>query len=103
MVPIGGHNPYEPASCDCAIIHGQCTVSFREVYAELHSGGGSILLGTPGELAGAVESAMDPDAHARMISAAQQISVGSNEPINRATELILSLLPSQSPVAAPNG
>ena len=103
MVPIGGHNPYEPASCDCAIIHGQYTVNFREVYAELHSGGGSILVGTPGELAGAVETAMDPDAHAQMVSAAQQIFVGSNEPINRATELILSLLPSQSPVTAPSG
>ncbi|MCY4543165.1 MAG: 3-deoxy-D-manno-octulosonic acid transferase [Rhodobacteraceae bacterium] len=95
MVPIGGHNPYEPASCDCAIIHGKHTKNFQEVYAELHSGGGSVLAGTPSELACAVEAALDPAVHAQMVEAARQIFVGSNEPMTRATELILSLLPNQ--------
>ncbi len=96
MVPTGGHNPYEPAICDCAILHGQYTHNFPDAYQDLHSSGGSILVESPEELADAVEAAMEPEKHKQLVASAQQLFSGSSEPIERAADLILSLLPVQS-------
>lgn len=36
FTPVGGHNPYEPAHCSAAILHGPLYSNFIGVYAELH-------------------------------------------------------------------
>lgn len=37
FVPIGGHNPIEPAKCDCVIITGPNYANFKEIYDEFFS------------------------------------------------------------------
>lgn len=39
IAAVGGHNPYEPARLDCAILHGPNTWSFEEDYAAFDAAG----------------------------------------------------------------
>ena len=35
FVPVGGHNPYEPAHMGCAILHGPLYTNFAQAYADM--------------------------------------------------------------------
>jgi 3-deoxy-D-manno-octulosonic-acid transferase len=35
FVPVGGHNPYEPAHANCAILHGPLVANFAQPYADM--------------------------------------------------------------------
>ncbi|WP_370227991.1 3-deoxy-D-manno-octulosonic acid transferase [Cognatishimia sp.] len=35
FVPVGGHNPYEPAHMGCAILHGPLYANFAQAYADM--------------------------------------------------------------------
>ncbi|CUJ99909.1 3-deoxy-D-manno-octulosonic acid transferase [Shimia thalassica] len=35
FAPVGGHNPYEPAHFDCAILHGPLYANFAQAYGEM--------------------------------------------------------------------
>ncbi|GAA6207260.1 lipid IV(A) 3-deoxy-D-manno-octulosonic acid transferase [Cognatishimia sp. WU-CL00825] len=35
FVPVGGHNPFEPAHFNCAILHGPLYANFAQAYADL--------------------------------------------------------------------
>ncbi|WP_175483180.1 3-deoxy-D-manno-octulosonic acid transferase [Salinihabitans flavidus] len=35
FVPVGGHNPYEPAHFSCAILHGPLVANFARAYADM--------------------------------------------------------------------
>ncbi len=50
MVPVGGHNPIEPAFLDCAILCGPHMHNFKTVVKDLTSGGGMMSVTTVAEL-----------------------------------------------------
>jgi 3-deoxy-D-manno-octulosonic-acid transferase len=50
---VGGHNPWEAAQLDAAILHGPNVSNFADDYAALHRGGAARQL-DPGALAGAL-------------------------------------------------
>lgn len=54
MVKIGGHNPYEALLLNCAVLHGQYTFNFKEVYEDLHTYGMTHKVNTIEEIAKAV-------------------------------------------------
>lgn len=35
FVPVGGHNPYEPAHMSCAVLHGPLYANFAQAYADM--------------------------------------------------------------------
>jgi 3-deoxy-D-manno-octulosonic-acid transferase len=41
LVPVGGHNPHEPAAIGAAILHGPHVANFAPDYAALTAGGGA--------------------------------------------------------------
>lgn len=53
LVPVGGHNPIEPAKLGCALLHGPHVGNFSEIFAAFDAGGGSCVVNDAQELAGA--------------------------------------------------
>ncbi|MCZ0811943.1 MAG: 3-deoxy-D-manno-octulosonic acid transferase [Pseudomonadota bacterium] len=63
FVPVGGHNPYEPAHAGSALIHGPFHANFADTYDELHAAGASTEVTDESTLAKAVaELLADPGA-----------------------------------------
>ncbi len=86
LVPVGGHNPFEPAALGSAIICGRHTENFAETYARLRAGGATLEVSGPKDLAEALTSAMRPDIAARLASAAWNVSSEGAEVIDRVLE-----------------
>jgi len=42
FVPVGGHNPYEPAYARSAVLHGPLYANFAPTYAGMHAQGGAV-------------------------------------------------------------
>src|SRR6056297_185549 len=55
FVPVGGHNPYEPAQAGSALVHGPLHANFADTYAELRAAGASTEVDGPEALAAAVD------------------------------------------------
>jgi 3-deoxy-D-manno-octulosonic-acid transferase len=71
-VPVGGHNPFEPAAAGAAVLHGPLCANFEGVFAALDDAGGGGTVADGPDLARAVEKLMaDGDGAARMRGAAQ--------------------------------
>ncbi len=51
---VGGHNPWEPARLDCAILHGPNVANFAPDYAALHAAGAARQVDSPETLAAAL-------------------------------------------------
>ncbi len=54
LLEIGGHNPFEPAQADAAVITGPGYYNFAETFAPLIASGGAVEVHSPSDLAGAV-------------------------------------------------
>ncbi|MBW6507585.1 MAG: 3-deoxy-D-manno-octulosonic acid transferase [Rhodobacteraceae bacterium] len=54
LVPIGGHNPYEPVAQGAAVLHGPHIGNFGEIFARLDAGGGAQAVAGAQTLADAV-------------------------------------------------
>ncbi len=65
LVPVGGHNPLEPALCNLPIASGPEQFNFTEVMQELEGRGGLVTVADSGELADVVGAWLaDPQARA---------------------------------------
>jgi 3-deoxy-D-manno-octulosonic-acid transferase len=51
FTPVGGHNPYEPAHFDCAILHGPLYANFQTAYADMHAQDACLEVASPEDLA----------------------------------------------------
>ncbi len=74
LVPVGGHNPFEPAALGSAIIHGLHVQNFAETYDRLRAGKATIEVANADELGRAIADAMRPDIAAQLASAAWNVS-----------------------------
>jgi len=59
FVPVGGHNPYEPAHAGSALVHGPLYANFADTYSELDSAHASTQVQDAAELADAVTHWLD--------------------------------------------
>lgn len=63
FVPVGGHNPYEPAHAGSALLHGPLHANFADTYGELRAAGASTEVEDASDLAEAVAGLLaDPAA-----------------------------------------
>ena len=62
FVPVGGHNPYEPAHAGCAVIHGPLLANFERVYRDFAEAGGSMQVSDAAALAASVRALLDDPA-----------------------------------------
>jgi 3-deoxy-D-manno-octulosonic-acid transferase len=54
LVPVGGHNPYEPLAAGCAVLSGPQVHNFSESYEELFASGQARMVRNANDLAAAV-------------------------------------------------
>ena len=88
LVPIGGHNPFEPAALGSAIVHGPHISNFAEAYRQLHSAGAAVEVQGAVDLAAAISDLLRPDRAAVMATAAWDLSSAGAGTLDR----VLSLL-----------
>lgn len=89
--PTGGHNPWEPARLDCAILHGPNVANFAGDYAALHAADAAREAASATEIAAALT---DPDTAAMRPRAAALAARNEALPVDMARRL-LALLPGE--------
>jgi len=93
LVPVGGHNPIEPAKLGCALLHGPHVRNFADVFAAFDADGGSREVSDVQALAGAAHRWLSDPASARQAArAAAQTSVQLGGALNRTMQAIEPLL-----------
>ena len=93
LVRSGGHNPYEPALLESAIVHGPHLFNFAQDFGRLESAGATMRVTSARELADAVDRTRDPDLTKRMTRAALGVCADGDAIVNRAVDAILARLP----------
>ncbi len=90
--PIGGHNPFEPASLGSAILHGPYVTNFVDIYQRLTEARAARLVSAPDSLAEAVNELLSPDRAAAMAHAAWEVVSSGADVTDRTVEVVLDYL-----------
>ncbi|WP_281494133.1 3-deoxy-D-manno-octulosonic acid transferase [Jannaschia sp. S6380] len=91
LVPIGGHNPFEPAALGSAILHGPHVGNFGDIYGRLTQAKAARAV-TPETLGAAVAQTLEPDEAARMAHAAWQVCSEGADVTEKAMDLLFAML-----------
>ncbi len=93
FAPVGGHNPYEPARLDCAILTGPAVHNFRDVFAALFAAGGAASVADAAALAAAASRLLDdPHAAAAMAAHARSVAEASAGALERTLAALAPVL-----------
>lgn len=91
LVPVGGHNAYEPALHGSAILHGPMVGNFADLYARLDAAGGACQV-TDRTLGQTVLDLQDPHRRAAVTAAATRTLAAEGDATARVAGLIVSAL-----------
>lgn len=93
FMPVGGHNPIEPALLHSAVIHGPHMFNFAEVAAEMQAAGGLLDLAGPQQIADAVADLLsDPLRRQAQAEAARTVALRNATAIDRVMTALAPLL-----------
>ena len=92
LMPIGGHNPFEPAALGSAILHGPYITNFVDIYQRLTDVRAARLVSRGETLAQAVDDLMNPDKAAAMANAAWEVSSVGAVVTDQALDLLLETI-----------
>jgi 3-deoxy-D-manno-octulosonic-acid transferase len=93
LVPLGGHNPIEPAKLGCALLHGPHVHNATDIFAAFDRDGGSRPVENAQALASAVHGWLSNPAAARQAArAAAQTATQLGGALNRTMQAIEPLL-----------
>lgn len=94
LTDTGGHNPFEAARLDCALIAGPSDFNFAESYAAFEEAGAMIRIGDAAALAGAVGALLAGETQRRrMAAAAKCIASADSGATTRTLDALIALLP----------
>ena len=88
LVPIGGHNPFEPAALGSAILHGPYVENFKEIYNRLNVVGAAVKIEEASELGVKLIETLSPENAAKLAQSAWEVSSNGAEITDRAIKLI---------------
>ena len=88
FVPIGGHNPFEPAALGSAILHGPYVENFKEIYNRLNVAGAAVKIEEASELGVKLIETLSPENAAKSAQSAWEVSSNGAEITDRAIKLI---------------
>ena len=91
LVPVGGHNPFEPAALGSAILHGPHVANFAEIYARLQAAGAAREV-SASRLGPMLAAVLEPDEAARLAHAAWTVCSDGAEVTERALDLLFAML-----------
>lgn len=92
LVPIGGHNPFEPAQFSAAVLHGPHVPSFHETYAQMTQAGAAREVSDARSLKAALSDLRDPDALKAAQDAAHAFSKAREGIRNSVADRLMPLL-----------
>jgi len=97
LVPIGGHNPIEPAQLDSAVLTGRKVENFADVMADMDQAGGLIWVDDADELARAVDGLLaDEPARQTMTEAARAVAEANSGMLDEVLSTVLPLMPAET-------
>ena len=88
FVPIGGHNPFEPAALGSAILHGPYVENFKEIYNRLNVAGAAVKIEEASEFGVKLIETLSPENAAKLAQSAWEVSSNGAEITDRAIKLI---------------
>jgi 3-deoxy-D-manno-octulosonic-acid transferase len=92
LVPIGGHNPYEPAALGSAIIHGPHITKTIEAYSAFQTSKASLEIQNSEQLSQAIIELLNPDKAALMAQAAWEVCSKKGEALSTSLNQIHRIL-----------
>ena len=100
LVRKGGHNPFEAARLDCAILHGPDMTNCAAMAGALDAEGAALTVGDAESLAAAVARLLgDPDERARRAAAAGRIAAAGGGVLDAVLERFAPWLDALAPPA----
>jgi 3-deoxy-D-manno-octulosonic-acid transferase len=97
---FGGHNPFEAARLDCAILHGPDMANCRAMADALVAAGGATIAGDAGAIAAAVSRLLaDPAARDRQAAAAARTAAASLGTLDAVLARLAPFLDALAPLA----
>ncbi len=98
----GGHNPFEAARLDCAVLHGPDMANCATMAGALDAGGAALTVEDAASLAAAVSSLIaDPAERARRAEAAARIAEASTGALDAVLDRFAPWLDPLAPIAIP--
>jgi len=92
LVPIGGHNPLEPAACGAAVLMGPHHATQRDAVRALESGGGIVIAAGGEPLTAALASLLGDDARRAVVArAGLEVAKAQRGAAARAVEQLVAL------------
>ncbi len=96
LVPVGGHNPVEPAHCGTALLFGPSIPNNRDAADALLAAGAAREVADAGTLAESVATLLaDPACRSAMAEAGQEVAAGGRDGLARLLTAIDPYLPDQ--------
>jgi 3-deoxy-D-manno-octulosonic-acid transferase len=92
LVPVGGHNPFEPAALGSAILHGPNVANFADIYARLGAAGAALQVDDWDALGRTLARTLEPDVAARLAHAAWGVASEGGEVTDAAMDLLFAML-----------
>ncbi|GIT92682.1 3-deoxy-D-manno-octulosonic acid transferase [Jannaschia pagri] len=92
LVPVGGHNPFEPAALGSAILHGPHVKNFADIYARLTEAAAARQVQDWADLGTTLAHVLEPDEAAKMAHAAWEVCSSGADVTERAMDLLFALL-----------
>jgi len=96
LVPVGGHNPFEPALLGSAILTGPHIANFETAYDRFLRAGAAVQVEDGADLAAKLIKTLAPDRAAELATAAWTVSSEGADVKQRVLDVILDALPAQS-------
>ncbi len=93
LLPVGGHNPFEVAQGDAAVLSGPHVTNFAETYSDMTSRGAAILVDDAEALAQEVEMLLDNEAYRNgTVLAAQSFVRGRADQLDTIAQRLIRAL-----------